>query len=157
MLIAGIHFWFSAYDTVAAVNRELSAQPPDGQDEVHRVLLNIMEEMHVVTGNRRRIQCFVVPSLSLNALAVADLKGEAAIAITEGLLSRLTRPQLETVIAHEAHHILSGDCLETTVAASIFGTYASALERLSEYLPGPLLRARRRSCWPGCCSSSATF
>jgi heat shock protein HtpX len=130
MLIAGIHFWSSAYDTVATVTRELNALPPDRQDEIHRVLLNIMEEMHVVTGNRRRIQCFIIPSLSLNALAVSDLKGEAAIAITEGLLSRLTRPQLETVVAHEAHHILAGDCLETTVAASIFGTYASALEKM---------------------------
>jgi Zn-finger nucleic acid-binding protein len=33
-------------------------------------------------------------------------------------------------MAHEAHHVLSGDCLETTVAASLFGTYASAIENL---------------------------
>jgi len=49
--------------------------------------------------------------------------------VTEGLLSRLTRPQLETVIAHEAHHILSGDCLESTVAASLFGTLSAAVEK----------------------------
>jgi Zn-dependent protease with chaperone function len=91
------------------------------------MLINIMEEIHVVTGNRRKMQCFVIPSLSMNALAAADLRGEAAIGITEGLLSRLTRPQLEAVIAHEAHHVLSGDCLETD-ATSIFGTYAAALK-----------------------------
>ena len=132
VLIAGIHFWFSAYDTVATVIRELSAQPPDGQDEVHRVLINIMEEMHVVTGNRRKIRCFVIPSLSLNALAVADLKGEQPSASPRACSPGSPGPQLETVIAHEAHHILSGDCLETTVAASIFGTYASAMEKMSD-------------------------
>jgi heat shock protein HtpX len=131
LLVAGVHFWFSAYDTVSTVIRGLSAQPPDPQDDVHRVLLNVMQEIQVVTGNKRKMQCHVIPSLSLNALAVADLKGEAAVAITEGLLSRLTRPQLETVLAHEAHHVLSGDCLETTVAASLFGTYASILEKLN--------------------------
>lgn len=131
LLIAGIHFWFSAYDTVSDVRRELQAQPPDRQDDVHKVLINIVEEIHVVTGNRRKISCFVIPSLSLNALAVADLKGQAAIGITEGFLSRLTRPQLESVIAHEAHHILSGDCLETTIAASLFGTYASVMEKIT--------------------------
>jgi Zn-finger nucleic acid-binding protein len=82
------------------------------------------------------MRCVVVPSLSMNALAVADLTGEAVIGITEGLLSRLTRPQLEAVIAHEAHHILSGDCLETTVAASLFGTLASAVEKLGEATRG---------------------
>ncbi len=130
LLVAGIHFWFSAYDTVSAVVRGLDARPPDPQDDVHKVLLDVMQEIHVVTGNKRKMQCLVIPSLSLNALAVVDLKGEAAVAITEGLLSRLTRPQLETVLAHEAHHVLSGDCLETTVAASLFGTYASILEKL---------------------------
>ncbi len=132
LLVAGIHFFFSAYDTTADVARSLNAQPPDPQDAVHKMLINVMQETHVVTGNRRKIGCFVIPSLSLNALSAADLKGETVIGITEGLLSRLTRPQLEAVIAHEAHHILSGDCLETTVAASIFGTFSSAVEKLGE-------------------------
>ncbi len=93
--------------------------------------------------------------MSLNALAAADLKGNAVIGITEGLLSRLTRPQLEAVIAHEAHHILSGDCLETTVAASLFGTFSSAMEKLRYYLAWPVLRLSRHSSWPGSCCSWA--
>ncbi len=131
LFIAGIHFWFSAYDTVRTVIQGLEGQPPDPQDDVHTMFLNIIQEIQVVTGSKRKIQCTVIPSFSLNALAVADLRGEAAIGITEGLLSRLTRPQLEAVIAHEAHHILSGDCLEATVAASLFGTYVSAIEKMS--------------------------
>jgi len=130
LFVTGIHFWFAAYDTATTVMKSLNAAPPDSNDEIHRVLINVMQEVHVVTGNRRTIQAYVIPSLSMNALAVSDLKGNAAIGITEGLLSRLTRPQLETVIAHEAHHILSGDCLETSVAASLFGAYSAALESL---------------------------
>ncbi|HTG01267.1 MAG TPA: zinc metalloprotease HtpX [Nitrospirota bacterium] len=136
LVAAGIHFWFSAYDAVGVVIRTLGAQPPDPQDDVHKMLLNVMEEIHIASGRERALRCFVAPTLSLNALAVADLKGEAAIGITEGLLSRLTRPQLETVIAHEAHHVLSGDCLETTVAASLFGTSSSAIEKLNSVSAG---------------------
>lgn len=127
---ASIHFWFSASDTVNSVMRRLDARPPDQGDEVHRVLLNVMDELRIVMGAPRTIHCFVIPSLSLNALAVADLRGNAAIAVTEGLLSRLSRSQIEAVVAHEAHHILSGDCLETTVAASIFGTFSAAMEQV---------------------------
>jgi heat shock protein HtpX len=129
-LAASIHFWFSAADAVDTVVRRLDARAPDPTDEIHRMFANIIAELHVVTGNTRSIRCAVIPSLSLNALAAADLKGNAVIAITEGLLSRLTRPQVEAVVAHEAHHILSGDCLETTVAASIFGAFSSALEQI---------------------------
>jgi heat shock protein HtpX len=131
LVVAGIHFWFSAGDAVNAVVKALDAQPPDPKDTVHRTFINVMEEMHVVTGNRRKIRSAVVPSLSLNALAAADLRGNAVVAITEGLLSRLTRPQLEAVVAHEAHHVLSGDCLEATVAAGLFGTYSSIIEKLT--------------------------
>jgi heat shock protein HtpX len=129
LVVAGIHFWFAASNAVNDVVRSLDAQPPDPDDSVHRVFANIMEELHVVMGNRRNVTCAVIPSLSLNALAAADLKGNALIAVTEGLLSRLTRPQLEAVAAHEMHHILSGDCLESTVAASLFGTLSSAIEK----------------------------
>ena len=129
LLAAGIHFWFSASNAVASVVRTLDAQPPDPEDDVHRVFLNIIEEIHVVTGGKQVIRSAVIPSFSLNALAVTDLKGNALIAITEGLLSRLNRSQVEAVIAHEAHHILSGDCLETTVAASLFGTLSASLEQ----------------------------
>jgi heat shock protein HtpX len=132
LLVAGIHFLFSAYDTVGTVVRSLDAQPPDPRDDIHTMLMNVMQEVHVVTGNKRKMQCVVIPSLSMNALAAADLRGEAVIGVTEGLLSRLNRPQLEAVIAHEAHHILSGDCLETTVAASLFGSYSSAMEKLTD-------------------------
>jgi heat shock protein HtpX len=130
--LALIHFWFSAFRAVRIVMDHINASPPDPEDGIHRRLMNIMDEIHIVTGNKRQIKCVVIPSLSMNALAVADLKGEAVIAITEGLVSRLDRPQLESVIAHEAYHILSGDCLETSIAASLFGMYASALEKITD-------------------------
>ena len=53
-----------------------------------------------------------------------------------GLLSRLTRPQLEAVVAHEAYHVLSGDCIEATVATSLFGMYASAIEKFQSFSEG---------------------
>lgn len=130
LIMASTHFYFSAYDTVNSVMRNIGAIPPDKNDEIHKRLQNIMEEIHVVTGNKRRIDCMVIPSLSMNAMAVADLKGNATIAITEGLLSRLSRPQLEAVMAHETYHILSGDCLESSIATSLFGMYSSMLEKL---------------------------
>ena len=133
ILLAGIHFWFSASGAVDAVMYSLGATPPDPEDGVHRLLRNVVDEIHVVTGRTKKIACMVIPSLSLNAIAVEDFNGHATIAITEGLLSRLTRPQLEAVLAHEAYHILSNDCIEATVATSLFGMYAAMLEKLQDF------------------------
>ncbi|MBI3610162.1 MAG: M48 family metalloprotease [Nitrospirae bacterium] len=131
LIAASIHFCFSALDTVRFVRDNLGALEPDPADGVHKRLINVLQEIQIVTGNKKKINGVVIPTLAMNALAAVDLRGNATIAITEGLLSRLTRPQLEAVVAHEAHHILSGDCLETTVAASLFGLPAAAVQKLS--------------------------
>jgi heat shock protein HtpX len=128
---AVFHFCISTLSVERFIRDNLGAAAPDPDDGVHQRLLNILQEIQVVTGNKRPIDCKVIPTLAMNAMAVVDLRGRATIAITEGLLSRLTRPQLEAVMAHEAYHILSGDCLETTAAASLFGLPAAALEKLS--------------------------
>ena len=57
LVAAGMHFWFAAYDTVNSVLRSLDARPPDPEDEVHRMFANVIEEVHVVMGSRRTIQC----------------------------------------------------------------------------------------------------
>ncbi|MBI5073952.1 MAG: M48 family metalloprotease [Nitrospirae bacterium] len=130
LTLALVHFGISGYTAVQRVIEQVRAETPDPEDGIHRQLVNIIAEIHIASGNTRKIRCMVIPTLSMNALAVTDLKGEAVIAITEGLLSRLSRDQLEAVVAHEAYHILSGDCLETSLAASLFGIYASAVDGL---------------------------
>lgn len=130
LFIAAVHFGISGYTAVQRVVEQVGAVKPDPEDGIHRQLVNIMDEIQIASGGRKKISPMVIPTLSMNAMAVTDLRGEAVIAITEGLLSRLTRPQLEAVIAHEAHHVLSGDCLEASLATSLFGMYAGAVEAL---------------------------
>jgi heat shock protein HtpX len=133
VIIATMHFCLSSLNAVAY---GLPALTPDTEDEIHKQLINIVDEIQIASGRRINIQCLIIPSLSVNALSAADLRGNAIIAITEGLLSRISRAQLETVIAHEAYHILSGDCLETTIAASLFGIPSDAIEKVSTVSDG---------------------
>lgn len=136
LFIASVHFVTSGLTAVRQVVEQVGAVNPDAEDGIHRQLLNIVAEIQVATGNKRNIRCMVIPTLSTNALAVTDLRGDAVIAITEGLLSRLSRPQIEAVMAHEAYHVLSGDCLEASLATSLFGMYASALDKFRDELMG---------------------
>jgi heat shock protein HtpX len=136
-LAAALLHW--AVSTPWLVDRVLAAvlaRPLDPADTYHARLRNIVEEVTVATGGRHRIEPCVIPTPAMNACAVADFSGRAAIAVTEGLLARLTRAQLEAVVGHEAAHIASGDSLTSSVFVGLFGLHEEALKRLTGLLSG---------------------
>ncbi len=127
-------YWYtvrrSARDRLVAA---MHAQPLGPNDTYHQRLANIVEEMRIA-GGAPRIECLVVPTVGMNAFAFSNLKGECCIGVTEGTLSRLSRPQLEGVVAHEVAHILSGSYVTVTVACLLFGIYSSWGDSLDEIL-----------------------
>ncbi|GAA4021787.1 M48 family metallopeptidase [Actimicrobium antarcticum] len=78
-------------------------------DAQERRLLNVVEEMAVASA----VACPKVYLLdreeSINAFAAGYNPNEAVVAVTRGTLIRLTRDELQGVIAHEFSHILNGD------------------------------------------------
>jgi Zn-dependent protease with chaperone function len=72
-------------------------------------LLNVVEEMALASGIAVP-QVFVMEGeASINAFAAGYSPQEAAIVVTEGALGRLSRDEIQGVIAHEFSHILNGD------------------------------------------------
>jgi heat shock protein HtpX len=57
---------------------------------------------------KRRPDLYVIPSTTLNAFAVGS-PDHSAIAVTEGLLRRLTLREISGVLAHEMSHIRNND------------------------------------------------
>jgi Zn-dependent protease with chaperone function/Zn-finger nucleic acid-binding protein len=104
--------------------RVMHAQPLDPDDRFHQRLADIVEEMRIATGGPA-VRCLTVATAGMNAFAFSDLHGGACIGVTEGALSRLSRQQLEGVVAHEFGHILSGDYVTVTSACLLFGVYTS--------------------------------
>jgi Zn-finger nucleic acid-binding protein len=70
------------------------------------------------------VECAVVPTTGMNAFAFSDLHGGGVVGVTEGAVSRLSRDQLEAVLAHEFAHIVSGSNKTATVACLLFGIFA---------------------------------
>ncbi len=104
----------------------LDAAPPDPRDRYHRMLADVAEEMKLAAG-LERVEVRVVPTPALNAFAVTDLSGRSVIGVTEGLVSRLTRGQLQGVVAHEMAHLREGDGFLVTMACSLFAVFAQIL------------------------------
>jgi len=74
-----------------------------------RQLLNVVEEMAIASGIPVPLVYILDKEKGINAFAAGLTINDAAIAVTQGALDRLTRDELQGVIAHEFSHILHGD------------------------------------------------
>src|SRR5262245_37703943 len=81
----------------------------DGNDPLERRLVNVVEEIALASGLPVPEIYVLEQESAINAFAAGRTGKDAAIAVTRGALERLTRSELQGVIAHEFSHILNGD------------------------------------------------
>ncbi|MFM8715937.1 MAG: M48 family metallopeptidase [Spartobacteria bacterium] len=81
---------------------------PSTTDPDERRLLNVVEEMSLASGVPVP-QVYVLDEESINAFAAGYGTADAAVGVTRGCITRLTRDELQGVIGHEFSHILNGD------------------------------------------------
>lgn len=141
---AVIHAAYSVSSAMPLIRRNLGAQDVDMSDKYHERFKKIVDEVNVAAGNKYNITPIVIPTTAMNAFAISDNRKNAVIGVTEGLLSKLNRQQLEAVIAHECGHIVSGDSFQTTVGCALFGIYAAMLAGIGKILRGGRIRSGGR-------------
>jgi heat shock protein HtpX len=88
-----------------------------------RQLVNVVEEMAIASGQPRP-RVFIVPDADPNAFATGNDPEHACIAVTEGLLTRLSRDELQGVVAHEMAHVRNLDTRLMTLLAAMVGAIA---------------------------------
>ena len=98
-----------------------------------RQLVNVVEEM-AIAGGMPRPRIWLVPDDDLNAFATGHRAADAHIAVTRGLLDRLSRDELQGVVAHELAHIRNEDVRLMTLLAGMLGAMALVSDGLGRYL-----------------------
>ena len=116
-------YWFSD-KLVLAMHR---AKPigPGHASRVYEIVQELCQQ-----GDLPMPKVYVVPESVPNAFATGRNPQNAAIAVTEGILSMLSEKELRGVLAHELAHISNRDILVSTIVASI----ASAIMYLAHML-----------------------
>lgn len=93
------------------------------ENDAERRLVNVVEEMAIASGLPKP-RIFVVPDADPNAFATGIEPAKASIAVTEGLLARLGREELQGVVAHEMAHVRNFDTRLMTLLAAMVGAIA---------------------------------
>lgn len=78
------------------------------KDYHQRRLLNVVEEMAIASGMPIP-PVYLLPERGINAFAAGFKSSDAVIGVTQGTISRLSRDELQGVVAHEFSHIFNGD------------------------------------------------
>jgi Zn-dependent protease with chaperone function len=116
---------------------------PNSTDAHERKLLNVVEEMAIASGVPTPQVYVMDGEAGINAFAAGHSASDAAISVTQGAVTLLTRDELQGVIAHEFSHLLNGDMkLNLRLMGLIFGILClTVIGRI-------LIRARGKNAWP---------
>lgn len=91
-------------------------------------LLKIMREqstrLNIITP-----KLAIYNSHDMNAFATGMRKNSALIAVSSGLLEKMSQDSIEAVIAHEMSHIVSGDMVTMTLIQGVLNTFVIFLSR----------------------------
>lgn len=69
-----------------------------------------------------------------NAFATGAFKNSALVAVSTGLLERMTREEVEAVLGHEIAHVANGDMVTLTLIQGVVNTFVIFLARVVGYM-----------------------
>jgi heat shock protein HtpX len=95
----------------------------------------VVEEMAIASGVPRP-KIWIVPDDDPNAFATGRDAATASIAVTEGLLAKLSRDELQGVVAHEMAHVRNLDVRLMTLLAGMVGAIALMSDGTGRMLRG---------------------
>jgi len=108
------------------------AKPADKTKSPH--LHSMVEELSK-QANIPKPKIYIIPTDAPNAFATGPTYNRSVVAVTQGILSLLSKEELKGVLAHELGHIKNHDILISTIAATIATTisYLSSMAAFAAF------------------------
>lgn len=117
----------------------------DARDPLRRRLYNVVEEIALASGIAVPEIYVLEQESGINAFAAGFTPADAAVAVTRGALEKLSRSELQGVIAHEFSHIFNGDMrLNIRLMGALFGILMLSLIG-RRFLHGSLYMGRSKN------------
>ena len=108
-------YWWSDKIVLSMVHARRIEQKSDSPE-----LWNIVENL-AITAGLPMPKLYIVDDPSPNAFATGRDKEHAAVAVHSGILSLLSKTELEGVLAHELSHVGNRDTLISTIVVVLAG------------------------------------
>ncbi len=129
ILTSFFSYWYSDKIVLAASRAKLIKK--ENNPELYRLVENLC-----ITAGLPMPRIYIVPENQPNAFATGRDPKHSAVVLTQGLLDKLKRDELEGVISHELSHIGNRDILLSTIIVVLVGAVVAITDiffRLSFY------------------------
>jgi len=109
--VAGISLIIAYYfhNRITMLGTEYREITADSSALEERQLYNVIEELKIASSLRFMPKIYIIEANYMNAFASGLSEKSAMVAITRGLLEKLDRDELQSVMAHEISHIRHND------------------------------------------------
>lgn len=99
------------------------------KNETEMWLVKKLNEISV-KANIKPPEFGIFDSQQLNAFATGASKNNSLVALSSGLISHMSKDEIEAVIAHEISHISNGDMITMTLIQGIINTFVIFFSRI---------------------------
>jgi heat shock protein HtpX len=97
----------------------------------------------------RHPEVAIYDSPDVNAFATGPTRNNALVAVSTGLLSRLSEREVEAVLGHEISHVANGDMVTLTLLQGVVNTFVIFLSRVVGFVVDRVLLRNERGTGPG--------
>jgi heat shock protein HtpX len=97
----------------------------------------------------RHPEVAIYDSPDVNAFATGPTRNNALVAVSTGLLSRLSEREVEAVLGHEVSHVANGDMVTLTLLQGVVNTFVIFLSRVVGFVVDRVLLRNERGTGPG--------
>ena len=118
------------------------------RNETERWLVNTVKRQAQTAGIGTP-EVAVYDSPEINAFATGMNRNNALVAVSTGLLGRLSRGELEAVLGHEVSHVANGDMVTLSLIQGVVNTFVVFFSRIIGFLVDRLIFRTERGYGPG--------
>ncbi|HEY3487769.1 MAG TPA: protease HtpX, partial [Gammaproteobacteria bacterium] len=123
---AFISLLLSKWVAKRAVGAQVITQP---RDATEAWLLETVKRQAQLAGIGMP-EVAIYPAPEINAFATGANKNNALVAVSAGLLQRMSRDEAEAVVGHEVSHVANGDMVTLTLIQGVINTFVIFFARV---------------------------
>lgn len=116
---------------------------PNTRDPDQSALLEMVSHLVRAAGLPRMPEVGIYSSPEVNAFATGPSKSRALVAVSSGILERMSPEELQAVLGHELSHVANGDMVTMTLLQGVVNAFVMFLSRIIAFAVTQAMRGDR--------------
>ena len=109
-------------------------------DGPHRDLVNTVHKLATRAGLTKMPEVGIYEGDEVNAFATGPSRNNSLVAVSSGLLNRMSNSEVEGVLAHEVAHIANGDMITMALVQGVVNAFVMFFSRVVAFLIDQAMR-----------------